>query len=308
VVNRNLLFSNFPELSSSRLILREVNLDDYDAIRELYQDSEIIKEFEFNESTTSDYRYIITQVLPELFNSGECVPWGLALKESNNLIGLQLSYIDGDNDPAVMENMLLENYRRQGYSLEAYIAIIKFLRNAGVISVKAKTKQSNLSSIGLLTKLGFKEIYLDFMYKMQNPGVLVFEKDLTQEITILFSDNVISKGLSFEDYFTNSIKKYNENEYGVALEYINKAIEVQPTNLKANYQKALINMSINGYVMSIPDFEKCIEIDSTFAPAYTRIGIALYNIYNRGGAYDYWIKAAELGDEKAKELIAKYSV
>jgi tetratricopeptide (TPR) repeat protein len=111
--------------------------------------------------------------------------------------------------------------------------------------------------------------------------------------------------LSAEEYFTKGNNAYNNELYELAIEYYQKAIDINP-----NYADAYLNMGVayyeqKNYPQAIQYYQKAIEINSNNAQAY-------YN-YNMGNAYgkqgnttkkvECFRKAARLGDEDAQQWL-----
>ena len=119
----------------------------------------------------------------------------------------------------------------------------------------------------------------------------------------------VSFGQTAEEYKNQGNAKYDLQDYrGAILDY-NKAIELDPTNVKAynNRGMAKANANLQDYRGAILDFTKAIELDPTTdaIPYYNR-GLAKYALSNIDGACLDWSKAGELGYGDAYEYIKKY--
>ena len=57
------------------------------------------------------------------------------------------------------------------------------------------------------------------------------------------------------------------------------------------------------YYGAILDYNKAIEMDSSYADAYANRGVSKYYIENKKGACEDWSKAIELGFDNAKQWV-----
>jgi tetratricopeptide (TPR) repeat protein len=237
------------------------------------------------------------------FKLKQSLTWGMILKKENLLIGIRTCFIDGDNDPAVFEGMVLNGYRGKGYTTEAYVAIIKFLRKANVKAIKAKTKQYNKPAISMLEKFGFLNVSNPNSFAYFHDNNYVFEKDLTQENSLLLTDTKIADNLSSDAYYKLSVKYYGENQYALANDCVNKAIAKTKNNADFYYQRGLVILASLGRLKALPDFQRALEINPKHANAIIESGNIMYELGNKSGGRELWNKAANLGSERAVKLL-----
>jgi len=101
--------------------------------------------------------------------------------------------------------------------------------------------------------------------------------------------------------YTNSAKIYTEanGNYDRAIADCNKAIEINPNDAVAYYNRGSVYPDKGNYNQAIADFNKAIEINPDYAKAYANQGIA----YARNGNYDKaianFIKAIEINPNDA---------
>ena len=167
----------FPVIETKRLILRDLSLYDISEIKEMNNDEKIVKFMHYgtrhNASDTFDY-------LIRLQAYKEAITWGIALRETDELIGIRSCFIDSAYEPVTVQGQMRHAYRKHGYTFEAYQAIISFLEEVGVKSIKANADKSNTAAIALLNKLGFQAEHRwpGFSFNDPNPDAILFTKSI----------------------------------------------------------------------------------------------------------------------------------
>ena len=86
MIDINTAFSSFPALETERIILRELSFDDAAEMWEMNNDAEILTNMHYGVKYKA---YDTILHLYGLFNTKQAITWGLALRESNELIGLR---------------------------------------------------------------------------------------------------------------------------------------------------------------------------------------------------------------------------
>lgn len=140
-----------------RCIIRELSLEDMDALFELYSDKELTRYTEtlFNYDEETKYQRAYINNMYRFFGYGM---WLVFLKESGELIGragLEHREIHGQT---VLElgYLIGTKYQKQGYAKEACRAIIEFAReNTGFDEINCVIQVENTASVHLAEKLGF---------------------------------------------------------------------------------------------------------------------------------------------------------
>ena len=147
-------------LETERCVVKELSLDNLDALFELYEDGEIAQytdalypyeeEKEFQRAYIENmYRYfgyglwlVFSKVTGELIGRA-----GLEHREYNEEIELELGYIIGTQ------------YQGQGYATEICKAILNYAKeNAGFERINVLIAKENITSLKLAAKLGFVHI------------------------------------------------------------------------------------------------------------------------------------------------------
>lgn len=144
-----------------------------------------------------------------------------------------------------------------------------------------------------------------------------------------------------EDHYKNGIKKSAMGDYAGAINEFDKAIQINPYYALAYYNRGLAKNSLGYYDEAIADLDKTIELKAGSARTFLDRGLIKFNKHdfedaikdfnsvitlemNNATAYYYrgycklylnisdacydLIKAVELGEVKAKELLDKYCV
>lgn len=305
-MNYSKLFDKFPELETERLWLKQVTVSDIHELFFILNEDDSCRIFNDGDKKTIQETYAtIVDFYPGLYQKKEAIVWGLFLKQTNKLIGIRMCYIDGIDKPVEIQGQILSQYRHQGYTFEAYVEIIKFLRTSAVDEIQGTCDRNNVQAIGLLLKLGFEKEYRGHGIEMLSKRDL-YTKDLNSENTIYFSSQDATLKDDFHSLLQAAESYFRTNEYGWAMKTINEALAKNSTSIEALFLKAKIVQSTEGNVRAYQIFEEIIEVKPTFAPAYRYMGICLYNIGNRENAIEHWEKAVELGDLESEKLLENY--
>ena len=92
-------------------------------------------------------------------------------------------------------------------------------------------------------------------------------------------------------------------QYKEAIEAFNKAIEEDPKDEKAYYNRGAIHGSLGNYNEAISDFEKTIELNPKYEKAFYSRGIAYLRLGNKKEAAADLKIAVELGYKQAEEYL-----
>ena len=153
----NRIFTPFPILSTERLILRQLLIDDEQEIFTLRSDKEINKYLDRQLSNTvADARKFI-KIINENTNKNVSVYWAITLGDGNKLVGTICLYgFSDDNDNCEIGYELLANFQGQGIMKEAVEKVIDYAFNTiKVKNIEAFLHRDNQPSIKLLEKLSF---------------------------------------------------------------------------------------------------------------------------------------------------------
>ena len=153
------MLSQFPELETQNLILRQVNQSDSKDIFQNFSDKEVLKYHDLEAFTNIEQAKELIKRFYEKFHSQEMIRWGIAKKENNIIIGtcgfhnwVQKSF------QAEIGYELTQAYWQKGIMTEALTAIINFgFEKMELNRIAATVMLENNASMKLLEKLGFVE-------------------------------------------------------------------------------------------------------------------------------------------------------
>ena len=150
---RNDLISG--ELSTERLILRKLVIDDANSIFNNWaNDPEVTKYMTWNaHKSIEDTKQILDTWLKE-YKEPKTIRYGIVLKENNELIGAidVVGYID--NNP-VIGYCLSKKHWNHGYMTEACKAVVDYLFAIGYKTVLIEADEGNIGSNRVIEKAGF---------------------------------------------------------------------------------------------------------------------------------------------------------
>ena len=151
-------FKPFPILTTERLTLRQLLINDEQEIFTLRSDSEINKYLDRQISyTIDDARNFINKV-NENINKNDSLYWAITLSDRNILVGtICLFGFSDENNKCEIGYELLTNFQRQGIMREASEKVIDYAFNTiKVQKIEAFLHRDNQCSIKLLEKLSFR--------------------------------------------------------------------------------------------------------------------------------------------------------
>jgi ribosomal-protein-alanine N-acetyltransferase len=156
MLNRS--FAPFPILTTERLTLRQLVINDEQEIFTLRSDSEINKYLDRQVSNTiEDAKNFINRV-NENINKNDSLYWAITLSDKDILIGtICLFGFSDENDKCEIGYELLTNFQGQGIMKEAVEKVIDYAFNTiKVQKIEALLHRDNQSSIKLLDKFSFR--------------------------------------------------------------------------------------------------------------------------------------------------------
>ena len=147
-------FTPFPILTTERLTLRQLAINDEQEIFILRSDSEINKYLDRQISNTiDDARNFINKII-----KSDSLYWAITLSDKNILVGtICLFGFSDENYKCEIGYELLTNFQGQGIMKEAAEKVIDYAFNTiKVKKIEAFMHKDNLSSIKLLEKFSFR--------------------------------------------------------------------------------------------------------------------------------------------------------
>jgi [ribosomal protein S5]-alanine N-acetyltransferase len=153
----NKIFTPFPILTTQRLTLRQLTVNDDNEIFTLRTDSEISKYLNRQLCTTiDDARNFINKVNENVTNNNSLY-WAITFSDKNILVGtICLFGFSDENNSCEIGYELLTNYQGQGIMQEAVKRVIDYAFNTlNVQKIEAFFHKDNQRSINLLEKFSF---------------------------------------------------------------------------------------------------------------------------------------------------------
>ncbi|MBS7786749.1 GNAT family N-acetyltransferase [Flavobacterium sp. CYK-55] len=156
-------FSPFPNLETSRLLLRRVTADDAQQIFALRSNPETMKFIPRPLVTNIDEALEHFKMIDDKINSNEGINWAITLKGNPQLIGIIGHYrLQPENHRTEIGYMILPEYNGQGITTEAIDAVLAYgFEVMQLHSIEAVIDPENYASEKVLIKNGFvKEAHI----------------------------------------------------------------------------------------------------------------------------------------------------
>ncbi|MBN3316388.1 SGTA protein, partial [Atractosteus spatula] len=96
---------------------------------------------------------------------------------------------------------------------------------------------------------------------------------------------------------TDGNDQMKAENFGPAVEFYSKAIELNPRNAVYFCNRAAAYSKLGNYAGAVQDCEQAIAIDPSYSKAYGRMGLALASLNKHSEAVSYYKKALELDPE-----------
>ena len=147
----------FASLETSRLRLRKLRREDVAHYYTRLASSEAVTRYmlfqphkSMAESSASVEKWLAR------YEAGTCYHWVIALKETDELIGItDLLRIDGETESASFAYMLAQDFWGRGYGTEALTAVLDFgFREMGLAYIEADHMEENPASGAVMRKCG----------------------------------------------------------------------------------------------------------------------------------------------------------
>ena len=154
----NKTFTPFPVLTTERLILRQLVINDEQPIFTLRSDAEINKFLDRKIAATLDDARQFINAVNDNVDKNTSIYWAITFSGKSELVGTICIYgFSDENDNCEIGYELLTNFQRQGIMQEAVEKVIDYAFNTiKVQKIEAFFHRDNQSSIKLLEKFSFK--------------------------------------------------------------------------------------------------------------------------------------------------------
>lgn len=150
-------FSKFPIIDTDRIMLREINVGDVEAILKIYGDPKVAEYDWFEPFDTLEKAIKLVNHFNKEFEEQEEITWGIVRKEDKALIGYCcLGDFDDDARRSEIGYGLMSSEWNKGYATEVVKALTKFGFEAlNLNRIEAFITPGNDASIRVLKKSGF---------------------------------------------------------------------------------------------------------------------------------------------------------
>ena len=152
--------ANNKMIETKRLILRELNENDFSALYEVLTDSDIMKHYPYTFDEKRVKNWILKNVERyKVFGFGL---WAVVLKETDEMIGdcgITMQNIDGFISPEIGYH-INKRFQRQGYAKEAAGACRDWIfENTPFKVVYSYMKKDNTASVAVAEANGMKKVH-----------------------------------------------------------------------------------------------------------------------------------------------------
>ncbi|NDI35108.1 GNAT family N-acetyltransferase [Chengkuizengella sediminis] len=153
----NINFTPFPDLSTERLKLRQLDIRDKNEIFALRSDEKVLEFQEREKLKSIDEALNFISKIKKGISNNEWVFWAITQKGDNKLVGgICLWNISKESSRADIGFELFPNYQGMGIMQEALTAVIEYgFKNMKLNSIVAFTHMNNSKSIKLLKRNNF---------------------------------------------------------------------------------------------------------------------------------------------------------
>lgn len=169
----NINFTPFPILTTERLTLRQLSVNDKQNIFELRSDTEINKYLNRAPSKTIDDALNFIEKVNDSIKNNNSIYWVISLTNTNTFVGtICLFDFSNENNSCEIGFELMTKFQRQGIMKEAAQVVIDYVfQSLKFKKIVAFTHYENQNSTNLLLKLNFvKSLETD----KENPNLAMF--------------------------------------------------------------------------------------------------------------------------------------
>jgi ribosomal-protein-alanine N-acetyltransferase len=156
----SLNFSPFPELTTDRLLLRQMTMDDAETIFRLRSNEQVMKYIPRPRTKSLEEAENWLRVIIETIEKNEAINWAVCLKEnpSKHIGNIGFWHIQNENYRTEIGYMLDASWHGKGIMLEAMNPVLQYGFDVmNLHSVEALVDPENIASCNLLIKAGFQQ-------------------------------------------------------------------------------------------------------------------------------------------------------
>jgi len=163
----------FPVLNTDRLMLRELKINDAQAILNCFSNSDVLRHYGQNPLTSLDQVKHIINNFSKNYDEKRGIKWGIELKGQEGIIGtIGFQEWSTEHRRAEISYALFPESWGKGYAIEAVNRVISFgFQEMDLVRIGAIVFTENDASNKLLTKVGFEKegILKKYMHQNQVP-------------------------------------------------------------------------------------------------------------------------------------------
>jgi len=163
----------FPVLDTERLMLRELKINDAQAILNCFSNPDVLRHYGQNPLTSLDQVKQIINNFSKNYDEKRGIKWGIELKGQEGIIGtIGFQEWSTEHRRAEISYALFPESWGKGYAIEAVNRVISFgFQEMDLVRIGAIVFTENDASNKLLTKVGFEKegILKKYMHQNQVP-------------------------------------------------------------------------------------------------------------------------------------------
>ena len=163
----------FPVLDTERLMLRELKINDAQAILNCFSNPDVLRHYGQNPLTSLDQVKHIINNFSKNYDEKRGIKWGIELKGQEGIIGtIGFQEWSTEHRRAEISYALFPESWGKGYAIEAVNRVISFgFQEMDLVRIGAIVFTENDASNKLLTKVGFEKegILKKYMHQNQVP-------------------------------------------------------------------------------------------------------------------------------------------
>ena len=154
----NKIFSNIPELTADRIVLRKILPEDCADMYSYSHREEVTRYLLWYPHPDYDYTYRYIKQLQEQYKTGEFTDWGIILKSNGRMIGTcGFTSFDVPNNRGEIGYVLNPEYWGKGIAAEAACTVMRFgFGKLNLNRIEAKYIIGNDQSRRVMEKCGMK--------------------------------------------------------------------------------------------------------------------------------------------------------
>lgn len=147
--------NEFPILESSELVLRQLEMSDYDNYLDYVQDEMIKKQFNFD-YTEESAKKRLEEIVSKYTQERKPFIWAIALKKTNEFIGIiSIDSISFGNKKFSIAYGIRASFRGNDYAYKASVLLIDFVfNNLDMHRLELAHNTDNIASEKTIQKLG----------------------------------------------------------------------------------------------------------------------------------------------------------